>query len=162
MKEYKGPAGWISTQITAPKPGTLAWKLNTLVTGMHVRVFQRTGGRIGGTLDGAPLLVLHHTGAKSGVRRQTPTIHMPDGANLVVVASLLGSPKNPAWYHNLCAHPDDVEVDVRGGRRRVRAREATSQEIAELWPRLVETYRPFQTYAERTDRKLPVMILEPR
>jgi deazaflavin-dependent oxidoreductase (nitroreductase family) len=132
------------------------------MTRMHVCVFQRTRGRVGGTLDGAPLLVLHHTGAKSGVRRQSPAIHMPDGENLVIVASLLGSPRNPAWYHNLRAHPDDVEVDVRGGRRAVHARQATREEAAELWPRLVEAYPPFKTYVTRTDRKFPVMILEPR
>ena len=119
-------------------------------------------GRVGGTLDGAPLLVLHHTGAKSGARRQNPVVHMPDGDDLVVVASLLGSPKNPAWYHNLRAHPDDVEVDVRGGRRAVRARRATPEEADKLWPRLVESYPPFNTYTTRTDRDLPIMILEPR
>jgi deazaflavin-dependent oxidoreductase (nitroreductase family) len=162
MKHYNGPAGWISATVKAPKPGSLAWKLNTVVTRMHVRIFQRTGGRIGGTLDGAPLLVLHHTGAKTGARRQSPAIHMRDGENLVVVASLLGAPNNPAWYHNLRAHPDDVEVDVRGGRRRVRARRATRAEADELWPRLLETDPPFETYATRTDRELPVMILEPR
>jgi deazaflavin-dependent oxidoreductase (nitroreductase family) len=162
MKHYNGPAGWISATVRAPKPGSLGWKLNTAMTRMHVRVFQRTRGRIGGTLDRAPLLVLHHTGAKSSVRRQSPVIHMPDGESLVIVASLLGSPKNPAWYHNLRAHPDDVEVDVRGGRRAVRARQATREEAAGLWPRLVETYPPFKTYVSRTDREFPVMILEPR
>jgi hypothetical protein len=96
MTHYNGPAGWISATVKAPKPGSLAWKLNTVATRMHVRIFQRTGGRIGGTLDGAPLLVLHHTGAKTGARRQSPAIHMRDGENLVVVASLLGAPKNPA------------------------------------------------------------------
>lgn len=162
MKHYNGLSGWVSTKVRAPKPGTFAWKLNTAITRMHVRLFQASGGRVGGTLDGAPLLVLHHTGAKSGSRRQSPVIHLRDGADLVIVASLLGSPRNPAWYHNLRAHPNDVEVDVRGGRRRVRARQATRDEVAELWPRLVETYPPFQTYVARTDRELPVMILEPR
>jgi deazaflavin-dependent oxidoreductase (nitroreductase family) len=162
MKRYNGPAGWLSTKLTAPRPGTVAWKLNTKVTALHVRLFQASGGRLGGTLDGAPLLVLHHVGAKSGLRRQTPAVHMRDGENLVIVASLLGSPKHPAWYHNLRAHPDEVEVDVRGGRRPVRAREADEQEAAALWPRLIETYPPFQTYRERTDRVLPVMVLEPR
>lgn len=162
MNDYNGLSGWISTKVRAPNPGTFAWKLNTTVTRMHVRIFQRTGGRIGGTLDGAPLLVLHHTGAKTGARRQSPAIHMRDGENLVVVASLLGAPKNPAWYHNLRAHPDDVEVDVRDGRRRVRARQATRAEADELWPRLFETYPPFRTCVTRTDRELPVMILEPR
>lgn len=162
MKHYNGLSGWLSTKLRAPKPGTFAWKLNTAMTRMHVRLFQASGGRIGGTLDGAPLLVLHHTGAKSGARRQSPVIHMRDGENLVIVASLLGSPKNPAWYHNLRAHPDDVEVDVRGGRRTVRARQATHEEAAELWPRLVESYPPYATYTTRTDREFPVMILEPR
>src|SRR5438876_9825685 len=161
MKHYNGLSGWISTKVRAPKPGTLVWKLNTAVTRLHVRLFQCSGGRVGGTLDGAPLLVLHHTGAKSGARRQSPVIHMRDGENLVIVASLLGSPKNPAWYHNLRAHPDDVEVDVRGGRRAARARQATREEAAELWPRLFETYPPFKTYVTRTDRQFPVMILEP-
>ena len=162
MKHYNGLSGWISATVRAPKPGSLAWKLNTAMTVMHVRLFQRTRGRVGGTLDGAPLLILHHTGTKSGVRRQSPAIHMRDGENLVIVASLLGSPKNPAWYHNLRAHPDDVEVDVRGGRRAVRARQATRAEAARLWPRLFATYPPFQTYVTRTERELPVMILEPR
>ena len=162
MKQYNGPAGWISATVRAPEPGSLGWRLNTAMTRLHVCVFQRTRGLVGGTLDGAPLLILHHTGAKSGARRQSPVIHMSDGESLVIVASLLGSPKNPAWYHNLRAHPDDVEVDVRGGRRAVRARQATREEAAELWPRLVETYRPFETYVTRTDREFPVMILEPR
>lgn len=161
-KRYNGVSGWISTKLKAPKPGTLAWKLNTKVTQAHVRLFQLSRGRVGGRLDGAPLLVLHHTGAKSGVRRQTPAIHMRDGEDLVIVASLLGSEKNPAWYFNLRAHPGDVEVDVRGGRRAVRARQASDEEAAALWPRLIETYPPFQTYRERTARVLPVMILEPR
>ncbi len=162
MKHYNGPSGWISTKLRAPQPGTLAWKLNIAATNLQVRLFQASNGRFGGKLDGAPLLILHHTGAKSGVRRQTPTVQMRDGDNFVIVASLLGSPKNPAWYHNLLAHPDDVEVDVRGGRRPVRARQASAEEAAELWPRLVETYRPYATYVARTDRELPVMILQPR
>lgn len=161
-RRFNGPSGWISTKVKAPEPGTLGWKLNTKVTQLHVRLFQISGGRLGGTLDGAPLLVLHHTGAKSGARRQTPAVHMRDGENLVIVASLLGSDKNPAWYFNLRAHPDDVEVDVRGGRRAVRARQADEEEAASLWPRLIETYPPFKTYRERTGRVLPVMILEPR
>jgi deazaflavin-dependent oxidoreductase (nitroreductase family) len=113
-------------------------------------------------MDGAPVLVLHTIGAKSGERRQSPTIYIPDGENLVVVASIGGNPKNPAWYHNLRTNPDDVEVDVRGHRRPVRARQATREEATALWPRLFETYPPFKTYMARTDREFPVLILEPR
>jgi deazaflavin-dependent oxidoreductase (nitroreductase family) len=162
VKHYNGPVGWISATVRAPKPGTVAWKINTAVTRMHVWLFQRTHGRLGATLDGAPLLVLHHTGAKTGARRQAPVIHMPDGENLVIVASLLGSPRNPAWYHNIRTNPDDVEVDVRGGRRAVHARQASRDEADELWPRLYKAYPPFETYRARTERELPVMILEPR
>jgi deazaflavin-dependent oxidoreductase (nitroreductase family) len=162
MKNYNGLSGWMTTKLRAPEPGTLAWKLSTAITGMHVRLFQASRGRFGGTLDGAPLLVLHHRGAKSGARRQSPLVHMRNGEDLVIVASLLGSPKNPAWYHNLRAHPDDVEVDVRGGRRPVRARQATPDEAAELWAGLVQTYPPFADYTTRTDREFPVMVLEPR
>jgi deazaflavin-dependent oxidoreductase (nitroreductase family) len=162
MKHYKGPVGWLSATFPLPKPGSFGWKINGAVTRMHVRIFQRTHGRIGGTLDGAPLLVLHHSGAKTGARRQSPLIHLRDGENFVIVASIGGNPKNPAWYHNLLAHPDDVEVDVRGGRRRVRARQATPDEAAALWPRLFEIYPTYRTYMTRTHREFPVMILEPR
>jgi deazaflavin-dependent oxidoreductase (nitroreductase family) len=161
-KHYNGFAGWISATVPLPKPGTFGWKVNGVVTRLHARLLRRTRGRLGGSFDGAPLLVLHSTGAKSGQRRQNPTIYMPDGDNLVIVASIGGNPKNPAWYHNLKAHPDDVEVDVRGKRRRVRAREASADEAAALWPRLFETYPGFKTYMTRTDRQFPVMILEPR
>lgn len=162
MKHYNGLSGWISATLKAPKPGTRGWKVNNAIARLHVRIFQCTGGRVAGTLDGAPLLILHHTGAKSGIRRQTPVVQLPVGDNHVIVASVAGNPQNPAWYHNLCANPDDVEIDVRGGRLRVRAREATPDELAELWPLLTENYPPYKTYVERTDRKFPVMILEPR
>lgn len=162
MKNHNGVAGWISAKVPVPKPGGLGWKINGVVTRTHARILRRTRGRIGGTFDGAPLLVLHSTGAKSGERRQNPTIYLPDGDNLVIVASIGGNPKNPAWYHNLRAHPDDVEVDVRGERRRVRARQASPDEAAALWPRLLATYPPFRAYMTRTDREFPVMVLEPR
>jgi deazaflavin-dependent oxidoreductase (nitroreductase family) len=162
MKHYKGPWGWLTATFPPAKPGGLAWKIEGAVTRAHVRIFQRTRGRILGSFDGAPLLVLHHIGAKSGVLRQSPMIYLPDGDNLVVVASIGGNPKNPAWYYNLRANPEKVEVDVRGGRRRVRARQAAPEEADALWPRLVAMWPAWKTYMTRTDRKFPVMILEPR
>src|SRR5436309_312502 len=102
MKHYNGLSGWISTKVRAPKPGTFAWKMNTAMTRMHVRLFQASGGRIGGTLDGAPLLVLHHTGAKTGARLQSrvlrallprgeePTLIALDRAKMQVVATTSG------------------------------------------------------------------------
>jgi len=74
-----------------------------------------------------------------------PAIQLQDGDNYVIVASVAGNPKNPAWYHNLRAHPDDVEIDVRGARRRrLRAREATAEEVAELWPGVTTNYPALQ------------------
>lgn len=162
MKHYNGVWGWITATFPAPKPGGLGWRIERAVTAAHVWVFQRTRGRVLGSFDGAPLLVLHSTGAKSGLRRRTPMIHLVDGDNLVVVASIAGNPKNPAWYYNLRAHPDDVEVDVRGGRHRVRARQADAAEAGALWPRLEALWPAWKTYQTRTDREFPVMILEPR
>ena len=162
MKHYHGVSGWVSATVPPPKPGSIGYKVAVAGFTLHRRIFQLTRGRVAGTLDGAPLLVLHHTGAKTGVRRQNLTVQMPDGENFVIVGSAAGGPKHPAWYHNVRAHPDDVEIDVRGGHRKVRAREATPAEVARLWPRLLRTYPPFETYTTRTDRGLPVIILEPR
>lgn len=89
-------------------------------------------------------------------------IYLADGENVVVVASMGGMPKNPAWFHNLTAWPDQVEIDVCGGRRAVTARRATPAEADALWPRLTEIWPAWDTYKTRTDRDFPVMILEPR
>lgn len=162
MRHYKGIWGWITATFPPPKPGTFGWKIERAVTAMHVWIFQRSRGRVLGSFDGAPLLVLHHTGAKTGTRRTTPMIHLVDGERRVVVASIGGNPKNPAWYHNLKANPDDVEIHVRGGRRAVAARQADRDEAAALWPRLEEMWPAWKAYKSRTDREFPVMILEPR
>lgn len=158
----KGPWGRFTAAFPPPKPGGLAWKVENRVTDLHVAIFRATRGRVLGTFDGAPLLVLHHTGARSGVRRTTPMIYLPDGEDAVVVASMGGNPRNPAWFHNLLAHPDDVEIEVRGGRRAVTARRASPEEADALWPRLLELWPAWKTYMERTERTFPVMVLAPR
>jgi F420H(2)-dependent quinone reductase len=78
-----------------------------------------------------------------------------------MVGSIGGNPKRPAWYHNLKANPD-CEVDVAGGRRSMRARQASEPEAEQLWPRLLEMWPAWADYMKRTDRAFPVMILEPR
>ena len=135
----------------------------------QVRVFRLTNGRIGsrwrigaGFRKPVPTLLLDHVGRRSGRTFTTPLLYLEDGPDLVVVASQGGLPKNPQWYPNLVAHPDTT-VRLRGeGVRRVRARTATPDERAELWPRLVELYADFAKYARWTDREIPVMVLEPR
>jgi deazaflavin-dependent oxidoreductase (nitroreductase family) len=137
------------------------WRVENAVTALHVRIFRASRGRLLASFDGAPLCVLHHRGARTGVPRETPMIHLPDGERSVIVASMGGNPRNPAWYHNLRAHPD-VEIETARGRARVRAREATPEEAAAYWPRLLELWPAWETYMTRTTRTFPVIVLEPR
>jgi deazaflavin-dependent oxidoreductase (nitroreductase family) len=99
------------------------------------------------------MLLLDHVGAKSGKRRTTPLTYLREGEQLVIVASKGGYPKNPSWFHNLRANPDTTPV---------RARVATPAERTRLWPRVVELYGGYRDYQKRTDREIPLVILEPR
>ena len=128
----------------------------------HTAVYRATGGRIGHHFPGAPpSLLLEHVGAKSGTKRTTPLTYLADGEDLALVASKGGNPRNPAWFHNLRAHPD-VEVQVGAERRPVRARVASPQERKRLWPKVVAIYGGYAGYQERTEREIPLLILEPR
>jgi deazaflavin-dependent oxidoreductase (nitroreductase family) len=155
------PSRLMTGMVPPPKPGTLGHRAFTHMARANVRVYRWTGGRLFGTLDGAPLLLLHHVGAKSGVARVMPLVYMPRGDDVVIVASMGGAPKSPAWFHNLKATPDTV-VEIGRERRPVRARVAGPDERAELWPLLVEQYAPFAIYEQRTEREIPVLVLEPR
>jgi deazaflavin-dependent oxidoreductase (nitroreductase family) len=128
----------------------------------HAAIYRATGGRIGGQVPGLPsLLLLDHVGAKSGRPRTTPLVYMPDGDNLLIVASKGGYPKDPGWLHNLRAHPD-TEVQIGRQRVKVHAREATAEERERLWPRAVEHNPHWGRYRERTNREIPFVLLEPR
>ena len=151
----------MTTLVGPPRPGTLAHKAFTKGARANVWIYRRTGGKVGGKLDGTPLLLLHHVGAKSGVARVMPLVYLPDGENIVVVASMGGAPTSPAWFHNLTANPDTL-VEIGRERRSVRARVAGADEKAQLWPRLVEQYALFAAYQQRTERDIPVLVLEPR
>jgi F420H(2)-dependent quinone reductase len=107
------------------------------------------------------MLLLDHVGAKSGIRRTTPLLYVDDPPNVVIVASKGGYPRNPAWYHNLLAHPE-TEVQIGSEHRAVTARVATAAERERLWPMAVETYAGYRDYQGRTDRTIPLVILEPR
>lgn len=157
----KGRWGRFTAAMPTPRPHGSLFFLTKLMTRTHVAIYRRTKGRLMGKFDAAPLLVLHHRGAKTGQPRRTPIIYLEDGANLVVVASMGGQDVNPAWYFNLRANPD-VEVEIRGARRPVRARAATADETARLWPELSTMWPAFEDYKKRTDREFPVFVLEPR
>lgn len=134
----------------------------------QVAAYRATNGRVGGRWRiGAgwrkpvPVLLLDHVGRKSGTAYTTPLLYLVDGDALVVVASSGGMDKEPQWFRNLMAGPETT-VQVGGERRRVRARVATPDERARLWPRLVDLYADFASYATWTERVIPVVVLETR
>jgi deazaflavin-dependent oxidoreductase (nitroreductase family) len=107
------------------------------------------------------MLLLDHVGAKSGTVRTAPLAYLKDGDDYVIVASKGGHPRNPAWFHNLVAHPDTT-VQVGSKRHAVNARVADPGERERLWPQIVDLYPGYRGYQERTDREIPLVILEPR
>ena len=138
------------------------WPVIRRAMGLHTAVYKASGGRIGHRIPGGPsMLLLEHVGAKSGVKRTSPLLYVPDGQDVVIVASKGGYPKHPAWYHNLRANPDTV-AQIGTERRAVRARVADAEERRRLWPKAVAAYSGYTGYQERTGREIPMVILERR
>ena len=128
----------------------------------HTVVYRLSRGLVGSWIPGVPpLLLLDHVGAKSGTKRTTPLAYMRDGEDLVIVASKGGSPRHPAWFHNLRANPETT-IQVRTQRMGATAHVATPEERARLWPRVVDMYGGFDGYQRRTQREIPLVILQPR
>lgn len=138
------------------------WPVLGRLVQAHVFLYRATGGLIGHRFPGAPpMLLIDHVGAKSGKRRTAALAYVVDRENHVIVASKGGNPRHPAWFHNLRANPD-TRIQVGSKRFDVHAREATNEEHKRLWPRVVRTYGGFSDYQQRTARKIPLVILEPR
>jgi deazaflavin-dependent oxidoreductase (nitroreductase family) len=132
------------------------------VTGLHSAVFRASNGRLLNKGMGMPVLELTTIGRKSGKRRTTMlTSPVRDGDVLVLVASYGGDDRHPAWFLNLRDNPD-VEVTMGGETRLMHARAASADEKAELWPRVVTAYRGYAQYQTRTERDIPLVIVEPR
>lgn len=125
-----------------------------------IQQFRANEGRVGGRFEGRPILLLHHTGAKTGTVRVNPLAYRKDGDRYVVFASKGGSPHNPDWYHNLVANPDAV-VEVGTETHRVRARVADPDERERLWNMQKRDFPGFGEYERKTTRQIPVVILEP-
>jgi deazaflavin-dependent oxidoreductase (nitroreductase family) len=122
--------------------------------------FRASGGRLGGNFEGAPMLLLHSTGAKSGKERVNPVMYQAVGSNYAVFASKAGAPTNPDWFHNLVAHPE-ATVEVGTESRAVRARVASGDERDGIWETQKQRYPGFADYERATTREIPVVILEP-
>jgi deazaflavin-dependent oxidoreductase (nitroreductase family) len=114
----------------------------------------------GGTVPGQNTLVLTTTGAKTGQPRETLLGTFPDGDNAwLIVASFGGNAKNPAWYHNLAAHPDQAQIEVGGRKVKVTAGQLTGEERADAWQRIVAASPRYAGYATKTDREIPIIRL---
>lgn len=125
-------------------------------------VYRASGGRIGHRRRGGPsMLLLTHTGARSGRRRTVPLVYVRDGARLVLIASKGGYPRHPSWFHNLRAHPD-ATVQLGAQRIAVRAAVAGPDERERMWPAALAAYPGYADYQRRTARTIPLVILEPR
>jgi deazaflavin-dependent oxidoreductase (nitroreductase family) len=138
------------------------WPLLTRLMGGHAKIYRATHGLVGYRVPGAPaMLLLDHVGAKSGKHRTTPLVFARDGENVILIASKGGYPKNPAWFHNLVAHPDTT-IQIGSKRMNVHARVAKPEERERLWRLAVEVYGGYEDYRRRTEREIPLIVLEPR
>lgn len=131
-----------------------------VVGAIHAALYRATGGRVGGTMMKVPILLLTTRGRKSGKERTTPLMYGRDGDNLVLIASVGGAPRNPAWYWNVRAQ--EAEVELGRERRRVRARDAEGEERDRLWAQMVGLYPGYADYQQKTTRRIPVVVLEPQ
>ena len=121
--------------------------------------FRANGGKVGGDFTGVPMVIVHHTGAKSGRVRHAPLCYLPNGDDVVIFASMGGAPTNPAWYHNLIANPDTT-IELGTETIPVRVREAKGAERDELFERQKKAMPPFAGYEAATTRVIPVLVLE--
>jgi deazaflavin-dependent oxidoreductase (nitroreductase family) len=143
----------VMTESAAPEPGDFNSKI--------IAEFRANNGSVGGPFQGMDMLLLHHTGARSGTERVSPLAFQRIGESFAVFGSKGGAPHNPAWYHNLVVHPDAL-VEVGGGTVRVRARVPEPAERDVIWERQKERHRGFADYeVTAAPRRIPVVVLDP-
>jgi deazaflavin-dependent oxidoreductase (nitroreductase family) len=127
----------------------------------HIRVYRETGGERGYHWRGTEILLLTTTGRASGEERTTPLIHRADGDSYVIVASKGGAPDHPGWFKNLSANPQ-ATVQVRDQVIPVHASEAEGAERSRLWSLMTEVWPDYDKYQTRTERQIPIVVLQPR
>lgn len=126
----------------------------------QVALFETTDGAEGNTLRGVPIVVITSVGAKSGKLRKTPVMRIEHDGRYAAVASQGGAPEHPGWYFNFVAHPR-VELQDGADKKEYVAREVTGEEKATWWERAVAVWPPYADYQQKTDREIPVFVLEP-
>jgi len=131
-----------------------------LFSRIHVFLYKASGGRIGGRFKAAPVLLLTTTGRKTGKRRTTPLLYGEDAGRYVVVASVGGAPKHPAWYLNL-GGTGETTIQVDGRKLAVNAETALAAERARLWTLMTQLYPGYDAYQTKTSREIPVVVLTP-
>lgn len=124
-----------------------------------IEEFRANGGETSGPFKGRPLLLLTTKGAKSGEERTTPLVYSRDGERVVVIASMGGAPKHPAWYLNLSANPE-VTVEIGTEKFAARASVPEGEERDRLYAQQAATMPAFNEYQEKTTRRIPVVVLE--
>jgi deazaflavin-dependent oxidoreductase (nitroreductase family) len=156
MVQQLSPLKRLATKVVSSKLGSLY--IITVASKIDPLLLKKTDGRWS-TMVGQPVLLLKHTGAKSGAARETPLVYALDGDNIILIASTGGMLNNPAWYHNLIAHPDcEVIANNRSGRYHVT--EATGAERERLWQLALNVYQGYDTYQARAgSRVIPVLVL---
>jgi deazaflavin-dependent oxidoreductase (nitroreductase family) len=136
--------------------------VHRISTRIHRAVFTASKGRILGRIVGLPVVELVTTGRRSGKQRSTMlAAPIVEDGRVVLVASFGGDDRHPAWYRNLTADPQ-VRVTTAGSTRTMIARTATDQERAQLWPQITARYQGYARYQQRTERPIPVVILQPK
>jgi deazaflavin-dependent oxidoreductase (nitroreductase family) len=127
----------------------------------NAKRYLASNGQKMATFGGRDICVVTMKGAKSGATRHIPLMYVPHNQGVILVASLGGAPKHPTWYYNLVANPE-IEVHAKGQAMKLRARLASSEEKAEVWPVCCKHYPDYQNYQDRSTRDIPVFLCEPR
>jgi deazaflavin-dependent oxidoreductase (nitroreductase family) len=128
-----------------------------------IEEFRANGGKVGGDMEGWPIVLVHHVGAKTGTERVTPVVYRQlDGGAIAIFASKAGAPTHPDWFHNLVANPE-TQIELGSETRPVTARVATGDERTRIWEAQKQAFSNFAEYEQKAGaREIPVVVLEPR
>lgn len=145
---------------TVRKNGRHPMNAQTLLSGSHVFLYRLSNGKVGGSMHGAPVLLLTTLGRKSGRKHTNPVLYARDGNRIAIVASNGGRDKDPSWWKNLRQTPE-AQIRIKRDEFRVRAERASDEQKIRLWPILTKMYPGYDDYQRKTKREIPVVLLTP-